>query len=110
MNNFNTSHLKDVITATLQEILVEDPNFFTGQPLTSNSGQSGKESLEIQPNNSLNQRIESELSQTDAIAKFQQRQEQAKNYGKPSIQELSTSLKTIAPQNSETTQIITYVL
>ena len=136
MNNLNTFNLKDTITATLQEILATDPNFFfpnrltilswkskkingalitkvgnirylgllrkdkLGQeywkykPLTSNSEQSGEGRWEIPPNNSnqLEKRgIYSELSPTDNIAKFQQRQEKSQNYGKANNSEQSVN-------------------
>ena len=108
MNQFNTSNLKELVISTCQEILAEDPNFFftdrlsiltwkskkiegalitkvgnrrylgylrkdsQGQeywkykPLTANPEQSGEENSVI----------------PDNLAKFQQRQEQTKNYGK----------------------------
>ncbi|CAI2192447.1 1284_t:CDS:2 [Funneliformis geosporum] len=64
-----------------------------------NPEQSGEESSEIPPNS------------VDNIAKFQQRQEktQAINHVN-TIQNLSTSLQAIQPDNSETTKIITYAL
>ena len=34
MSNLNNSNLKDIITTTLQEILVDDPNFFFADRLS----------------------------------------------------------------------------
>ena len=112
----SSNSLKDLVISTFQEILAQDPNFFFNdrlsiltwkskkipqalitkvgnrrylgllrkdikgqdywkyQPLSSNSENSGEEN---QPNSS---------DQLDNIAKFQHRQEQAKNYGKSNNQ------------------------
>ncbi|CAI2178371.1 2458_t:CDS:2 [Funneliformis geosporum] len=69
------------------------------KPLNSNAEQLEEESSEIPPNS------------VDNIAKFQQRQAktQAINHVN-TIQNLSTSLQALQPDNSETTKIITYAL
>ena len=51
----------------------------------SNPEQSSQENLEIPPNsNQLENILNHSVQQPDNLAKFQQRQEQAKNYGKQS--------------------------
>jgi len=65
---------------------IKGQEYWKYKPLTSDPEQSGEEDSAIQPNHSLNQLekkgINSELPPTDNIAKFQQRQEQVKTYGK----------------------------
>ena len=109
-----SNNLKDLVISTFQEILSEDPNFFFTDRLSILSWKSkkiegalitkvgncrylgylrkdikGQEYWKYKPLNSNSENSGEENSvipsnPSDNIAKFQHRQEQAKNYGKQS--------------------------
>ena len=114
MSNLNNSNLKDIITTTLQEILVDDPNFFFADRLSILTWKSkkingalitkignqrylgllrkdrqGQDYWKYRPlsRNSDSEQSDQENSapqpnSLDNITKFQQRQEQTKDYAK----------------------------